>query len=74
LPQEGYLERISDAERRGLQQALAWSVVGDVGQVGRWLKEFVALTKADELIIDARIHDPAARCRSYQLAAQSMSA
>jgi luciferase family oxidoreductase group 1 len=74
LPQEGYLERISDAERRGLQQALAWSVVGDVEQVGRWLKEFVALTKADELVIDARIHDPAARCRSYELAAQSMSA
>ncbi|QJQ94846.1 MULTISPECIES: LLM class flavin-dependent oxidoreductase [Halomonadaceae] len=72
-PQEGYLQRISEVERRGLQQAMACSAVGDTRQVGDWLRHFIELTQANELIIDARIHDPAARCRSYQLAAESLA-
>lgn len=35
-------------------------------------RDFEQDTGADELIIDARIHDPAARRRSYQLAAESL--
>jgi hypothetical protein len=33
----------------------------------------VATTEADEIIIDARIYDPQSRCRSYQLAAESIA-
>lgn len=72
-PQEGYLQRLSDIERHGLQQSMAYSVVGDASQVGDWLRRFIELTQADEVIIDARIHDPEARCRSYQLAAESLA-
>ncbi len=72
-PQEGYLQSLSEVTRRGLQQSLACSVAGDISQVGGWLSRFLELTKADELIIDARIHDPAARCRSYQLAVESLA-
>ncbi|MFC3058440.1 LLM class flavin-dependent oxidoreductase [Paenirhodobacter populi] len=72
-PQEGYLATLSDREKQGLQQALAYSVFGDKTQVGQWLSDFIARTGADELIIDARIHDPAARCRSYQLVAEALS-
>lgn len=71
-PSEGYLQRMSDHERSILQQPMAYTVIGDVQQVGRQLREFIAATGVDELIIDARIHDPDARCRSYQLAAESL--
>lgn len=73
LPQEGYLQRISEIERHTLHQAMAYSAVGSVAQVGQWLKQFITFAEADELIIDARIHDPAARCRSYQLAAEALA-
>lgn len=72
LPQDGYLQRIAGVDRRGLEQALAYTAVGDVNQVGAWLRQLIDFTQADELIIDARIHDPQARCRSYQLAAESL--
>ncbi|GEK67907.1 hypothetical protein PDE01_14270 [Paracoccus denitrificans] len=72
-PQEGYLATLSDREKQGLQQAMACSVVGNKTQVGRWLSSFISATGADELIIDALIHDPAARCRSYQLVAEALS-
>jgi luciferase family oxidoreductase group 1 len=72
LPEEGYLQSLSASEQRGLAQAMACTVVGNRRQVGDGLRQFVEMTGADELIIDARIHDPSARCRSYQLAAESL--
>lgn len=73
LPRENYLQGISATERRNLQQATAYTAVGNVTQVGEWLRRFIALSEADELIIDARIYDSAARCRSYQLAAEAVT-
>ncbi|MNG18527.1 hypothetical protein D3C84_1026020 [compost metagenome] len=35
--------------------------------------QFIDFTGADELMIDARIYDPAARRKSYQIAAQSLA-
>lgn len=72
LPVEGYMERLGDLERHSLAQAMACTAVGDKDDVGSWLRQFIATTQADEVIIDARIHDPVARCRSYQLAAESI--
>ncbi len=59
---------------------------GDVGQildpmvyagylavVTKNVREFIATTQADEIIIDARVYDPVARCRSYQIAAESIA-
>lgn len=73
LPQEGYLETLSNHDREGLDQAMACTTIGDQEEVGTWLRQFVETTEVDELMIDARIHDPLARCRSYQLAAQSIA-
>jgi hypothetical protein len=38
------------------------------------LKAFIAMTRADELMITAQIHDHAARRRSYELVAQARDA
>jgi luciferase family oxidoreductase group 1 len=72
-PEDGYYERPSDIERYSLEQAMAYRVIGDVDHVGSWLGQFISQTGVDELIIDARIYDPVARCRSYQLAAESIA-
>lgn len=72
-PQEAYLQNLSHNEQQTLQQAMAYTAIGDVHQVRDWLKKYIEMTNADELIIDARIYDPIARCRSYQLVAESLS-
>lgn len=72
-PEEGYLATISPRDQQGLDQAMAYTAIGDKQDVGAWLREFIATTGVDELMIDARIYDPVARCRSYQLAAESIS-
>jgi alkanesulfonate monooxygenase SsuD/methylene tetrahydromethanopterin reductase-like flavin-dependent oxidoreductase (luciferase family) len=72
-PEEGYMERLSDFERQAFTQAMSCTAVGDRDDVGAWLRQFIATTQADEVIIDARIHDPDARCRSYQIAAESIA-
>ena len=72
LPEEDYLQRISATERHNRQQGTAYTAMGNVTQVGDWLRRFITLSEADELIIDARIHDPVALCRSYQLAAEDL--
>jgi luciferase family oxidoreductase group 1 len=73
LPEEGYIERLSDFDRHTLSQAMSCTAIGDKDDVGSWLRQFIATTQADEVIIDARIHDPDARCRSYQIAAESIA-
>jgi len=37
--------------------------------VQRWLKDFVARTRADELIVASQIYDHPARLRSYEITA-----
>lgn len=72
-PEEGYMERLSSFEKQGLEQAMACTAIGDKNDVGRWLREFIAATGVNELMIDARIHDPAARQLSYRLASESIA-
>jgi luciferase family oxidoreductase group 1 len=72
-PQEGFMQELSPQGQYNLAEAMACTVVGDKDDVGSWLREFIATTQADEVIIDARIHDPVARCRSYQIAAESIA-
>ena len=67
------MERLADVDRHNLAQAMACTAVGDQDDVGSWLRQFIATTEADEIIIDARIYDPEARSRSYQLAAESIA-
>ena len=37
------------------------------------MMEFIEFTGADELMVDARIFDPAARRKSYEIAAQALA-
>jgi luciferase family oxidoreductase group 1 len=59
----------SPAERAGMERALACSFVGAPETVQQALHEFIARTRADELIVNAHIYDHAARLRSVELTA-----
>ena len=59
-------------ERTGVEHTLRMAIVGGPETVRRKLDEFVAITKADEVIISANIHDHAARIRSYEIVAETM--
>jgi luciferase family oxidoreductase group 1 len=54
-------------ERRGVDEALAYSFVGSPDTVASGLKQFVAATRPDELMVTAHIHNQAARLRSLEL-------
>ncbi|MGE1526875.1 LLM class flavin-dependent oxidoreductase [Pseudomonas ceruminis] len=71
-PSEGYVESLPAHERAVLDQVMACTVAGDKATVGAWIRELVASTDADELMIDSRIYDPQARMRSHQYAAEAM--
>jgi luciferase family oxidoreductase group 1 len=59
----------SPIERAGVEQALAYSVVGAPDAIQRGLEAFIAETNANELMLTAQIHDHAARLRSFEIAA-----
>jgi alkanesulfonate monooxygenase SsuD/methylene tetrahydromethanopterin reductase-like flavin-dependent oxidoreductase (luciferase family) len=67
------MERLAERDRYSLAQAMACTAVGDQQDVSDWLRRFIDTTQADEVMIDARIYDPQARCRSYQLVAESIA-
>ncbi|MGH9970683.1 MAG: hypothetical protein ACREBG_23235 [Pyrinomonadaceae bacterium] len=49
---------------------LKYSIVGSPETVRSALESFVALTKADKLMVVCSIYDHAARIRSYELVAE----
>lgn len=57
-------------EKDQASRMLKHSIVGSPETVRRDLESFVALTKADELMIVCSIHDHAARIRSYEIVAE----
>ena len=61
----------SPMERAGVEQALAYSVVGTPDVVHEGLKAIIADTSADELMLTAQIYDHAARLRSFEIAADA---
>jgi len=68
-PDEHFLERLAPAERAMLADALACAVVGSAESVRAGLRDFVARTGADELIVTTHVFDPAARLRSLEITA-----
>jgi len=60
----------SPIERAGVEQALAYSVVGTPDAVERGLEALIAETRADELMLTAQIYDHTARLRSFEIAAE----
>ena len=70
-PDASYPERLEPAARAMLAQALSASVVGGPAAVRRGIAAFAARTGADELMLTANIFDPAARLRSFEIAASA---
>ena len=68
------LERIEDyakpAEIAGVEHALTHSMVGSPATVRKGLESFIALTRADELMVTGQIYDHAARLKSFEIAMQ----
>ncbi len=68
-PNDGFVERLTPGDRRLLDDMLSYSVVGSPATVRQGLEAIIARTGADELMLASQIYDPAARLRSYELAA-----
>lgn len=73
-PDAGYLDRIGPAERALLDHVLACTAIGSRETVARALRDFVARTGADELMIASQIFDHGARLRSYEIVSQARAA
>jgi luciferase family oxidoreductase group 1 len=69
-PLPGYREKAGPAERALLDSVLSCATIGSPATVRQGLKDFIARTGADELMIASQMFDPAARLRSYEIAAQ----
>jgi luciferase family oxidoreductase group 1 len=60
-------------ERMILDQFFTCSAVGSPATVRQKLEQFAERTKVDEIVVAGQIYDHAARLRSYEIAAQSLS-
>jgi luciferase family oxidoreductase group 1 len=69
-PVEGYLELLSPPERSMLDSVLSCSAIGAPDTVARQLKDFIARTGADELMITSQVFEHKARLRSYEITAE----
>jgi luciferase family oxidoreductase group 1 len=56
-------------EKAMVEHSLRYAIVGSPETVKRGLESFIALTRADELIIGAHIYEHAARLRSFEIVA-----
>ena len=63
----------SPAERNGVNHALQYAVVGSPVSARLQFEEFMAATRADELMLTAQIFDHTARLRSFEYAAEIVS-
>jgi luciferase family oxidoreductase group 1 len=59
----------TETERAGVEHAMAYAIIGGPDTVARGLRQFIAMTGADELMITAQIYDHGARCHSYEIVA-----
>jgi luciferase family oxidoreductase group 1 len=62
------------ADQELIRQRLATRIIGGPDTVRRQIRELVAGTAADELMVTTLIHDQADRVRSYELLAQTVAA
>jgi len=69
------IENIDDywtpAEKYHASHMLKHSIVGSAETVRKQLDDFVAITKADELMIVTSVYDHSARVKSYEIVAES---
>jgi luciferase family oxidoreductase group 1 len=69
-PVAEYSQRLTPQDKAILADVLSCSAIGSADTVRQAMKDFIARTAADELIITSGIFDHAARLRSYEIVAQ----
>jgi luciferase family oxidoreductase group 1 len=69
-PVADYAACLTPQEKAILADVLSCSAIGTASTVRQALRDFIAHTNADELIITSGIFDHAARLRSYEIVAQ----
>lgn len=68
-PVEGFERNLDPGTIAALNQTLSCSVVGGPDTVREGIASFITRTGADEVMITGQIFDPAARIKSFQIAA-----
>lgn len=68
-PVAGYEDALSPPDRALLEGVLSCSAIGSPATVSRKLRDFIARTGADELMITSQIFDHDARVHSFEIAA-----
>jgi luciferase family oxidoreductase group 1 len=68
-PVPGFENRLTPPERELLSQVLSCSAIGSPTSVRQAMRNFIARTQPDELIVASMIYDHTARLRSYEIAA-----
>ncbi len=66
------LSEIPDGMRREIEAALSCAAVGSAATVKAALAGLIARYKPDEIMLTGNIHDPAARKRSFEIAAGAL--
>lgn len=69
-PVPGFANSLPPHERALLEQVLSCTVVGGPETVGNGVRDFVARTGADELMVTSQVFDHAARLRSFEILAE----
>ncbi len=69
-PVPGYMDRLARPERDMLEQVLSCTAIGAPATVRHAMRDFIARTGADELIIASQTFDHGARLHSYELVAR----
>jgi luciferase family oxidoreductase group 1 len=72
-PVAGYRSSLGPAEQAMLDQVLSCSAIGDPTEVCSAIEAFIARTGADELMLGSMVFDPAARLRSFAIAAGAVA-
>jgi luciferase family oxidoreductase group 1 len=70
-PVDSMEDRWTEAEKEGVEHALAYAVVGGHDTVRDGLRNFIAMTEADEIMVTTQMYDHAARKRSYEIVARA---
>ncbi len=71
-PVPGFYEGLAPAQRAGLDHVLSCSAIGGPDKVHAAIREFVARTGADELMITSQTYDHDVRLRSFEIVAGLM--
>jgi len=69
-PKANFYENARPEIQALIQHATACSAIGDADSVAEDIRQFIAVTQADELIITSNIYDHTARLRSYEILAK----